>query len=621
MVGLAVDVIEIHLRVGLDPQLQRRPVGCVSAPHITLLLILTPLRRYCSAERADCPWGLVREAQEGVTYSVGACGLLHPVQCQCVSRRRCSKPCMHCVSTEDWGKYFVVTLFGSAASDPLVDTHHRIRGHISAVPIHHPPAHATNESILAPMAPELPIPGLMPLLASTLGEHSHRASTSEIDQVLVSQGFLSVVLRDTCDGTRQAVAVRMEDSSSPRAVSAFRLELQPWTEGGVPAPGGEGGLCWGATSPPLCFMAPNYEYMCYETDTVTFDVSTPGVPYRTVRFHLGSEEGSGELIYEHTPEGFDAQDLCVFTAWVDVPPSPAPYEENVQQLGTKDRCVASRESESKVRVPISVVYRPDRIRQDGAPIMLKVYGCYGLPDEPAFDTSLLPLIDRGVVVGVAHVRGGGTLGTGWHDAGRRGSKRNAITDTVACARHVVQRVGCSRVGLWGQSAGGLVVAAAANMAPSAVDLVVLGSPFLDLLSAMLEPTLPQVQAEYAEWGNPSDPDDHRDYFYLRSYSPYDNLPASLAQYPHLLLTAGLHDPRCSVWEGAKFVARLRLRAHALPEWQSEVLLRVRSDAGHFLPSLLSRQHEEMAFELAFMLKHMHPKECGADVDDGESWQR
>ena len=261
-----------------------------------------------------------------------------------------------------------------------------------------------------------------------------------------------------------------------------------------------------------------------------------------------------------------------------------------------------------MRIPVSVVYRPDRVRASDAPLLLKVYGCYGLADEPAFDASWLPLLDRGVVVGVAHVRGGGTLGVAWHEAGRRGCKRNTITDTVACARHMVHRVGCSRVGLWGQSAGGLIAAAAANMAPSVVDVLVLESPFLDVLSSMLDPSLPQVQAEYAEWGNPSDTRDHRDYFYLRSYSPYDNIPAAagLGDYPHLLVTSGLHDPRCSVWEGAKFVARLRSRLlRELPEaGLSEVLLRVRPDAGHFLPSSTSRQREEMAFELAFVLKHL-----------------
>ena len=520
-----------------------------------------------------------------------------------------------CVVTDDWGDYFVLTLAGSAVSDPLTDTTdtsgHHLRGRISAVPIHDPPA--TQDSILASKAPELPIPGLMPLLASVAGEHSHTATTSEIEQVLVSHSFLTVVLRDTCEGTRQAVAVRMGQCSAPRALEACRLELQAWAEGGVPAPCGEGGLCWGTTSPPLCFMTPNYEYTSYDTDTVTFDVSTPGVPHRIVRFRLGSEDMSGELIYEYVPEGFDAEDLCVFTAWVDLPPSLTPHEGSVHQAAAKHIHAASCESESKVRVPISVVYRPDRIQTDNTPVLLKVYGCYGLPDEPAFDASILPLIDRGVVVGVAHVRGGGTLGTGWHDAGRRGSKRNAVTDTVACARHVVERVGCSRVGLWGQSAGGLVVGAAANMSPGAVEVVVLESPFLDLLSAMLEPTMPQVQAEYSEWGNPSSPSDQRDYFYLRSYSPYDNIPSS-TQYPHTLVTAGLHDPRCSVWEGAKFVARLRLQARSMAERQWEVMLRVRSDAGHFLPSLVGRQHEEMAFELAFMLKHLQP--WGVGVDEG-----
>ncbi|SDP97560.1 S9 family peptidase [Lentzea jiangxiensis] len=233
-------------------------------------------------------------------------------------------------------------------------------------------------------------------------------------------------------------------------------------------------------------------------------------------------------------------------------------------------------AEDGTRVPMSVAFRRGTSRDGTSPALMFGYGAYGTSLDPAFSVARLSLLDRGFVFAVAHVRGGGELGGHWHEQGRLLAKRNSFTDFVACARHLVADgwTSADRLVVRGDSVGGLLVGAAANIAPDAFRGVVTDVPFTDVLNTMLDPALPLTATEREEWGDPADSAEA--YAYLKSYSPYENVAAR--PYPAVLATTSLTDARVGCHEAAKWIARLRATATS-----GEFLLRTELTGGHTGP--------------------------------------
>jgi oligopeptidase B len=252
------------------------------------------------------------------------------------------------------------------------------------------------------------------------------------------------------------------------------------------------------------------------------------------------------------------------------------------------------EAEDGTKVPISLVYRKDVPLDGSAPAWLRAYGSYGSSSDPYFSSVRLPLLDRGFVYAIAHIRGGGELGKPWHDAGRLMHKRNTFTDFIACAEHLVRTGYTSpdRLVIEGGSAGGLLMGAVTNMRPDLFGAVVAQVPFVDCVNTILDPSLPLTVTEYEEWGNPSESEEV--YRYMLGYSPYDNVEAKA--YPNLLVLGGMNDPRVSYWEPAKWVAKLR----ANKTDDNRLLLKTRLD-GHMGPSGRYDALRENAFVYAFAL--------------------
>lgn len=245
-------------------------------------------------------------------------------------------------------------------------------------------------------------------------------------------------------------------------------------------------------------------------------------------------------------------------------------------------------------VPISLVWKRQCRSGQPQPLLMYGYGAYGIPVDPYFSSSRLSLLDRGVVFAIAHVRGGGDRGRRWYDDGKLASKPNSFSDLVACAEALVAQgwTTPAQLIIEGGSAGGLLVAAAANLRPDLFRAVVAEVPFVDVVNTMLDESLPLTVGEFLEWGNPKEP---HHYAVIRSYSPYDNLRA--AAYPAMYLRAGLNDSQVPYWEAAKYAAKLR----TLKTDDEPVLLSVNMDAGHGGASGRYDALAERAEVLAFML--------------------
>ena len=205
-------------------------------------------------------------------------------------------------------------------------------------------------------------------------------------------------------------------------------------------------------------------------------------------------------------------------------------------------------------IPISLLYRKGLKRDGSNPALLYGYGSYGISIDASFSHVRLSLVDRGFVYAIAHIRGGGDLGKSWHEAGRMANKTNTFQDFVAAAEALIQAgfTTSKRLGIMGGSAGGLLIGAVLNLRPDLFGAAIAKVPFVDVLSTMSDATLPLTVGEYEEWGNPEQLEHYRR---IRAYSPYNNV--RVADYPQLLVTAGLNDPRVSYWEPAKWVAKLR----------------------------------------------------------------
>lgn len=256
--------------------------------------------------------------------------------------------------------------------------------------------------------------------------------------------------------------------------------------------------------------------------------------------------------------------------------------------------VSSRDGSAKI--PLSLVWRKDKsIENTPMPMILRAYGAYGISSDAGFRASRISLLDRGVLCGIAHVRGGEELGRAWYDGGRLMQKLNTFYDTLDCANFLIQsrHTAADKLILSGGSAGGLLTAAVVNMSPETFLGAVLEVPFVDVINTMTDPELPLTTGEYGEWGNPANSDAFR---YILNYSPYDNIKHQ--SYPYLLLSGSLNDAQVPYWEPAKFTAKLR---QMNPDSKNITLLKTDMQSGHLGPTGRKAEIAEIVREFSFCL--------------------
>ena len=245
-------------------------------------------------------------------------------------------------------------------------------------------------------------------------------------------------------------------------------------------------------------------------------------------------------------------------------------------------------------IPLSILYRKGLNKDGGNPLLLYGYGAYGLSIDASFASPRLSLVDRGFVFAIAHVRGGQEMGRQWYEDGKLLKKKNTFTDFVACAEFLISEKFTSpeRLFAMGRSAGGLLMGAVSNARPDLFKGIVAEVPFVDVITTMLDSSIPLTTGEYDEWG---DPNQRESYDYMLSYSPYDNVERKA--YPAMLITGGLHDSQVQYWEPAKWAAKLR----ELKTDNNRLLLKTNMDAGHGGTSGRFRRHRETAFSYVFLL--------------------
>jgi oligopeptidase B len=253
------------------------------------------------------------------------------------------------------------------------------------------------------------------------------------------------------------------------------------------------------------------------------------------------------------------------------------------------------------RIPISIVYRvdpKDNKHPRHRPMLLLGYGSYGISMDVTFSSNRLSLLDRGMIYGIAHVRGGGELGKKWHEDGRLMSKKNTFTDFIACCEHVAKEGYTTKeqLAVTGRSAGGLLMGAVLNMRPDLYRIAVVGMPFVDVMNTMLDSSLPLTVGEYLEWGNPND---KAAYDYMKSYSPYDNITRQ--RYPVTLVRTSFNDSQVMYWEPAKWVAKLR----EYKTGDELLLFKTKLEpGGHSGASGRYDKLRDLAFEYAFILSQL-----------------
>jgi oligopeptidase B len=253
------------------------------------------------------------------------------------------------------------------------------------------------------------------------------------------------------------------------------------------------------------------------------------------------------------------------------------------------------EARDGTSVPVSIVYRKDKFKKDGTnPLYQYAYGSYGSTVDPTFRSSWLSLIDRGFVVAIAHIRGGQMLGREWYEDGKMHQKINTFTDFIDVSKGLVakQYADKDRVFAMGGSAGGLLMGAIVNMAPELYQGVSAHVPFVDVVTTMSDASIPLTTGEYTEWGNPAN---KAEFDYMLSYSPYDQIEAK--DYPHMLVTTGLHDSQVQYFEPMKWVAKLR-------EYKTDenlLLFKTDMEAGHGGASGRFKRFESTALEYVFVL--------------------
>jgi oligopeptidase B len=251
-------------------------------------------------------------------------------------------------------------------------------------------------------------------------------------------------------------------------------------------------------------------------------------------------------------------------------------------------------SEEGIKIPMSMVYRKGIIKDSKNPVLMYAYGSYGHTLDPYFSSIRLSLLDRGFIYVIAHVRGGEYLGRPWYENGKLLKKKNTFTDFIDCSKYLIELKYTSPKHLYalGGSAGGLLIGAVINEAPELYNGVISAVPFVDVVTTMLDDSIPLTTGEYDEWGNPND---KVYYDYIKTYSPYDNVKSQ--NYPNILVTTGLHDSQVQYWEPAKWVAKLR----DMKTDTNKLLLKTNMKAGHGGASGRFEALKEDAEEYAFLL--------------------
>ena len=318
----------------------------------------------------------------------------------------------------------------------------------------------------------------------------------------------------------------------------------------------------------------------FQTDTLRLEYTSMVTPSTVFDYHLDTN-GTGQWRETNGLEVRKVQEI------------PSGYDASEY---VTERAVAT--ARDGAQVPMSIVRRRDTPVDGSAPLYLYGYGAYGFAIPPSFSTSRLSLLDRGFIFAIAHIRGGDDLGYHWYEAGKLDRRTNTFNDFVDVARYLVEQgyVAEGRIAIAGGSAGGQLMGAVVNQAPELWGAVAAHVPFVDVLNTILDGTLPLTPIEWPEWGNPLEDSDV--FEYIRSYSPYDQLMPR--DYPPMLVTAGLNDPRVTYWEPAKYVAKLR----AIKTDNNPLLLKTNMGAGHGGRSGRYDRLYEVAEEYAFILASM-----------------
>jgi len=312
----------------------------------------------------------------------------------------------------------------------------------------------------------------------------------------------------------------------------------------------------------------------FDTDWLRYSYSSMSTPNSTFDYNMKS--GDQKLLKQTEVLGeFDANDYVV------------------ERLSAPSR--------DGVQVPISLVYKKGTAKDGSSPLLLYGYGSYGATIDPRFSSVRLSLLNRGFIFAIAHIRGSQVMGRNWYNEGKMLKKKNTFTDFIDCAEHLIDQKYTSKEKLFAQggSAGGLLMGAVVNMRPDLWKGVVAAVPFVDVVTTMLDESIPLTTGEFDEWGNPKD---EAYYNYIKSYSPYDNVEAK--DYPAMLVTTGLHDSQVQYWEPAKWVAKLR----ELKTDSNVLLLDCDMEVGHGGASGRFERLKKTAMEYAFFLDQLKQTE-------------
>ena len=314
------------------------------------------------------------------------------------------------------------------------------------------------------------------------------------------------------------------------------------------------------------------------------------------------------MAYSSTNPEFDTDVVRLYYTSLTTPGTTYDYDMVAKSLELKKQQEVIGDFDSKnytserimvkardgVEVPVSIVYRNGFKKDGNQPLLLYAYGSYGSSMDPYFSSVRLSLLDRGFAYAIAHIRGGQEMGRHWYDDGKLLKKKNTFTDFIDAGQYLVDNnyTNSDKLFAMGGSAGGLLMGAVVNMAPNLWKGVIAAVPFVDVVTTMLDESIPLTTGEYDEWGNPNDP---TYYDYIKSYSPYDNVEAK--DYPAMLVTTGYHDSQVQYWEPAKWVAKLR----ELKTDDNPLLLHTEMGAGHGGKSGRFERFRETALEYSFLL--------------------
>lgn len=344
----------------------------------------------------------------------------------------------------------------------------------------------------------------------------------------------------------------------------------------------------------ICIMdtrnADDVRYVQFPEPAYNVDLeSNPEYDTRTLRFRYSSLITPHSVIDYHMDTG----------EWMLVRQDEIPSGYDITQYVSERTYATAPDGKP---VPISLVYHRDLLMDGSNPTLLYGYGAYGSVIDADFNSRLLSLLDRGFVFAIGHVRGGSDMGRAWYEDGKLFNKKNSFTDFIACAEHLIREGYTSRekLAITGGSAGGLLVSACLTMRPDLFKAVIVKVAFVDVVTTMSDPTIPLTALEYDEWGNPENIEFYK---YMMSYSPYDNIRP--VEYPHLLITTGLNDPRVAYWEPAKFAAKLR----EMKTDDNLLLLQTNYSSGHAGASGRYDSLKEVAVDFAFLIDRL----CGPAI--------